>query len=118
MKTQIKDRPAYLTKDGSEIRELLHPDHHSVVNQSLAEARVPPGVTTLLHRHHRSEEIYHITSGTGVMRLEDKVFSVTTGDSVLISPGTAHSITNNGKKTLVVLCCCAPAYSHEDTELL
>ncbi|WXG57540.1 MAG: cupin domain-containing protein [Candidatus Sedimenticola sp. (ex Thyasira tokunagai)] len=118
MKTQIKDRPAYLTKDGSEIRELLHPDHHSVTNQSLAEARIPAGVTTHLHRHHRSEEIYHITSGTGVMRLEDKVFSVTTGDSVLISPGTAHSITNNGKKTLVVLCCCAPAYSHEDTELL
>lgn len=58
MKTQIKERPAYLTKDGSEIRELLHPDHHSVVNQSLAEARVPAGVTTLLHRHHRSEEIY------------------------------------------------------------
>ncbi|MES9901519.1 MAG: cupin domain-containing protein [Sedimenticola sp.] len=118
MKTQIKERPAYLTKDGSEIRELLHPDHHSVVNQSLAEARVPAGVTTLLHRHHRSEEIYHITSGTGEMQLGDERFPVAPGESVLIPPETVHRISNSGDGPLIMLCCCAPAYRHEDTELL
>lgn len=108
----------YLTKDGSLIRELLHPDQHSVKNQSLAEATVPPGVTTHLHRHLRSEEIYHITAGCGVMQLGTAEFEVIAGDSVLIPPGTAHAIRNSGDDDLLILCCCAPPYRHEDTELL
>ncbi|MES9855792.1 MAG: cupin domain-containing protein [Sedimenticola sp.] len=118
MRVRLVDIPAYITKDGSEIRELLHPNHHEVTNQSLAEATVPPGVTTHLHRHHQSEEIYHITSGTGVMELGDERFSVVQRESVLIPPGSAHRITNNGHEPLIILCCCAPAYAHEDTELL
>jgi hypothetical protein len=46
----------YVTKDGSEIRELLHPDRHAVRQQSLAEAVVAPGATTRLHCHKTSEE--------------------------------------------------------------
>ena len=38
----------YITKDGSEIRELMHPAVHGNQNQSLAEAMVPPGARTLL----------------------------------------------------------------------
>ncbi|MCP4126746.1 MAG: hypothetical protein GY753_06750, partial [Gammaproteobacteria bacterium] len=45
----------YTTKDGSAIRELIHPEQHGNCNQSLAEAQIPPGVTTYLHLHHQSE---------------------------------------------------------------
>lgn len=113
-----QDATPYLTKDGSLIRELLHPDHQPVKNQSLAEASVPPGVTTHLHRHLESEEIYHITQGTGVMRLDEDEFGVKAGDSILIQAGTAHAIRNSGDDELLILCCCAPPYRHEDTELL
>ena len=61
--------PAYRTKDGSEIRELMHPAVHGNRAQSLAEATVPAGSRTLLHRHHSSEEVYHITAGRGRMTL-------------------------------------------------
>ena len=108
----------YITKDGSEIRELLHPDHHAVRNQSLAEASVPPGTITLLHRHHLTEEIYHVTHGNGLMTLGDAIFPIAAGDSVLIPPGTPHCVENTGREALRILCCCAPAYSHADTELL
>lgn len=108
----------YLTKDGSEIRELLHPDHHAVRHQSLAEAVVPPGATTLLHRHRASEEIYHVTRGRGEMRLGDERFPIGPGDSVLIAPGTPHCVANTGDEALHLLCCCAPPYAHDDTELL
>jgi hypothetical protein len=37
------DITPYVTRDGSEIRELLHPDRHAVRHQSLAEATVAPG---------------------------------------------------------------------------
>ncbi|MES9869345.1 MAG: cupin domain-containing protein [Sedimenticola sp.] len=118
MKSSRNGINPYITKDGSEIRELLHPDQHDVRNQSLAEATVPAGTTTLLHRHHRTEEIYHVTEGEGIMTLGNERFPVAAGDSICIAPGTPHCIENSGSGVLVILCCCSPAYAHEDTELL
>ena len=118
MKTSIAEIAPYVTKDGSEIRELMHPASHPARNLSFAEATVPPGGATRLHRHALTEEIYHITAGTGHMRLGENEFDVACGDTVLIRPGTPHSIRNTGKSALTILCACAPAYSHGDTELL
>ncbi len=117
-RSRLSEVAAYITKDGSEIRELLHPSTHAVRNQSLAEAVIPPGTTTLLHRHRQSEEIYHVTQGRGRMTLGDAQFIIEPGDSILIAPGTAHCVSNDGEVPLRILCCCAPAYAHEDTELL
>jgi mannose-6-phosphate isomerase-like protein (cupin superfamily) len=118
LKTARDTTVPYVTKDGSEIRELLHPSHHGVRNQSLAEALVPVGSTTLLHAHELTEEIYHVTGGTGTMTLGADKFAIHPGDSVLIPPGTPHCVTNTGEAALIILCCCAPAYSHDDTVLL
>lgn len=118
MKSQYQKVLPYITKDGSEIRELMHPDQHPVTNQSLAEATVPAGTVTQHHRHLLSEEIYHITSGRGIMFLGSESFEVKPGDSVVIPPGTPHAIENNGDEPLTILCCCSPPYSHEDTELI
>ena len=108
----------YITKDGSIIRELMHPSVQGNERQSLAEARIPSQQRTVLHRHHQTEELYHITQGEGLMRLGDAEFKVQPGDTVCISPGTAHCITALGANELVLLCCCSPAYAHADTELL
>jgi mannose-6-phosphate isomerase-like protein (cupin superfamily) len=116
--SRLDDVPDYVTKDGSIIRELLHPSSHTVVQQSLAEAVVHPGQTTALHRHHRTEEIYHITRGRGSMTLGESRFEVNAGHSIVIAPGTVHCIENTGDEPLHILCACSPAYSHEDTELL
>jgi mannose-6-phosphate isomerase-like protein (cupin superfamily) len=118
MKTRYVAVPAFVAKDGSEIRELMHPSSHDSRAQSLAEAIVAPGATTRLHRHHQSEELYHITAGHGIMTLAGERFEVGRGDTVCIPPGTPHCIANTGTEPLHVLCCCAPAYAHEDTELL
>jgi mannose-6-phosphate isomerase-like protein (cupin superfamily) len=108
----------YFTRDGSEIRELMHPDHHPVKHQSLAEATIPPGMTTRLHRHRKSEEIYHITAGKGRMFLAAEMVEVESGDTILIPPGIPHAINNSGEIPLVILCACSPPYSHDDTEIL
>ena len=39
------------------------------------------------------------------------------GDCVVIAPGAVHKLLNPGTEPLVLLCCCSPAYSHEDTVL-
>lgn len=118
IKTEHKHIQSYLTKDGSEIRELMHPDAFPVLKQSLAEATVPVGTTTKLHRHLKSDEIYHITRGQGIMVLGDERTNVATGDTVFIPAGTLHRIRNSGDVPLKILCFCCPAYSHDDTELL
>lgn len=116
--TGYKEVEPYITKDGSIIRELMHPSVHGNSNQSLAEATVPAGGKTLLHKHSPTEEIYHITEGSGIMTLGSEEFEVKKGDSICILPGTPHRIQNTENKPLKILCCCAPAYSHEDTELV
>jgi mannose-6-phosphate isomerase-like protein (cupin superfamily) len=117
-KTRHADIEPYITKDGSVIRELMHPDHHGCRNQSLAEAVVPAGTRTLLHRHLTSEELYHVTSGEGLLTLGAEKMKVSPGDTALIPPGTPHCIEATGTEALRVLCCCSPAYRHGDTELL
>ena len=118
MHTQYCQLESYITKDGSTIRELMHPNTHDNSHQSLAEATVPPGVHTERHIHKLSEEIYHITQGEGMMFLGEKQFAVTTGDTICITPNTPHKISNTGNDDLIFLCACSPAYSHEDTVIL
>lgn len=116
--TRRADIDACETKDGSLVRELMHPGTHASRAQSLAEATVLPGQRTALHRHLRTEELYHILEGRGRMTLGDDVFDVVPGDTVCIRAGTAHCIANDGASPLRLLCCCSPAYAHDDTELL
>ncbi|MEP7156184.1 MAG: cupin domain-containing protein [Betaproteobacteria bacterium] len=118
MKNAYRDVTAFVTKDGSEIRELVHPAVHGNLSVSFAEAIVRPGATTLLHRHHAAEEIYHITAGSGRMRLGPAEFPIDSGDTIAIAPGTPHNVVNTGAVPLKILCACYPAYADEDTELL
>jgi len=118
MHTHYNEIKTYETKDGSLIKELLHPELHHNKNQSLAEAIVPSGKVTALHKHYKSEELYHVTHGKGRMTLGDQHFEVGPGDSICIMPGTAHCIENIAEDDLHILCCCSPAYSHDDTELV
>ncbi len=118
MRSRYSDAPPYVTKDGSAIRELMHPAVHGNRAQSLAEATVPPGAETRLHLHRVTEELYHVTQGQGQMTLGERVFDVQAGDTVCIPPGTPHRIRNVGAVPLKILCACAPAYAHDDTELL
>ena len=109
--------PVFTTKDGSEIRELLAHRNSCIRNQTLAEARLPPGGETLAHHHARTEEIYYILAGRGLMRIGGETREVGPGDAVAIPPGEVHQIANTGVETLKFLCCCAPGYEHDDTLL-
>ena len=111
----LNDVPAFTTKDGSEIRELLAYRNSVIRNQSLAEARLPVGGSTQEHYHPKAEEIYYITQGIGRMRIEGELRDVEPGDAIAIPPGQKHKLWNTGAETLRLLCCCAPAYEHADT---
>jgi mannose-6-phosphate isomerase-like protein (cupin superfamily) len=115
--SRLEQRDAFITLDGSEIRELAGIPTGNAANQSLAQATVPPGATTEAHFHRVSEEIYLFTAGAGRMILAGEEAAVRAGDCVVIPPGTEHQLVNDGAQPLVLLCCCSPPYSHEDTVL-
>jgi mannose-6-phosphate isomerase-like protein (cupin superfamily) len=112
---QLDELEPFTTLDGSTIRELAGPAWTAVRNQSLAQATLAPGGETAEHYHPRSEEIYYFTAGAGTMRLGDDEAEIKGGDCVVIPPGTPHKLFNRGPDPLVLLCCCAPAYSDGDT---
>lgn len=115
--TALASTPPFITKDGSEIRELLAYRNSCIRNQSLAEARLPVGASTQEHYHAVTEEIYFITSGSGRMRIDEETRDVSPGDAIAIPPGRRHKLWNTGPTPLTLLCCCAPAYEHSDTIL-
>ncbi|MEM9444367.1 MAG: cupin domain-containing protein [Verrucomicrobiota bacterium] len=106
---------AFITVDGSEIREFLAHRNSSIRNQSLAEATLKPGCATAEHYHPMAEEIYYILEGKARMRIEDEEQEVGPKDAIAIPPGKRHKIWNLGEEPLVFLCCCAPCYENEDT---
>jgi mannose-6-phosphate isomerase-like protein (cupin superfamily) len=117
-RVRLEDRESFITADGSSIRELAGIPSGNAINQSLAEATGPPGGETVEHFHRTSEEIYHFIAGAGRMRLGAEEADVRAGDTVVIAPGLRHKLFNPGSEPLVLLCCCAPPYSDEDTVLL
>ena len=116
--SRLDELESFTTLDGSTIREIAGPAWTPARNQSLAEATVPAGGATVAHFHREAEELYFFTAGRGRMRLGEEERDVAAGDCVVIPPGAVHRLRNTGKDPLVLLCCCAPAYSHDDTELL
>ena len=66
----LSSQKPYATADGSRIRDILDREKAPVKNQSLAEAVVPAGTSTLLHRHIASEECYFILEGNGTMEID------------------------------------------------
>lgn len=107
----------YVTADGSTIRELLNAANSPLTTQSLAEATLNPGQTTARHFHPLSQEVYYVLSGRGCMTIGEQTREVQSGDAIAIAAGAAHCIENIGDDELRLLCCCAPAYSHQDTIL-
>jgi mannose-6-phosphate isomerase-like protein (cupin superfamily) len=108
--TSAETVEAFVTKDGSTIREL----HHTQV-QSLAEATLEPGQATKRHYHRASEEVYFVLKGQGELEIDGETRFVRPGDAALIPASVWHSLENNGTSELRILCCCAPPYSHDDT---
>lgn len=109
----IERQAPFTTKDSSTIRSILDRANAPVRNQSLAEARLPAGAATEAHYHKLSEEFYFVLDGAGEMTIDGETCQVGPGDAILIPAGARHTI--RAKQSLRFLCCCAPAYSHEDT---
>jgi len=78
------DCEPFLTKDTSEIREILAYRNSACERTSLAEATIYPGACTEAHYHPKTEEIYYVLSGTGRIRVDDEERDIGPGDAILL----------------------------------
>lgn len=102
----------YYTEERCHIIEIMNtPEDRS---QSVARARVSPGVTTAWHRVKGTIESYYILSGTGRAEIgqgEQKTNYHMTPHTILKIPcDMPQRITNLGDDDLIFLCFCTPAF--------
>jgi mannose-6-phosphate isomerase-like protein (cupin superfamily) len=110
-----RELEAFITLDGSQIREWAGRVSAPAQNQSLAEAIIAPGATTTEHYHRTSEELYLVTAGEGRLVVDGEQRLIGEGDCALIPPGARHKLSNTGAVPLKVVCACSPPYADEDT---
>ena len=100
----------FYTEERCHILELINEQDDR--SQSLARARVEPGVKTAWHRLKGTAEVYYILSGQGQIELgEEFTRQVKAHDVVRIPPDMAQRIENTGPDELIFLCFCTPAFN-------
>ncbi len=106
--------PEFIAGDGTQLRELLHPDKQDIaLRYSLAHAIVPVGQVSTPHSLTTSE-VYYILDGQGAMHIDTEVSQVEPGDAVYIPPNARQYIRNTGTVPLVFICLVDPAWRQED----
>jgi mannose-6-phosphate isomerase-like protein (cupin superfamily) len=70
------------------------------------------------HQLGGADKILDTLDGHGLMHLGDQTFDVFAGDTMRIILGNEHCIESIGSVNLVLLCCCSPAFAHDDTVLV
>ncbi|MCD8486505.1 MAG: cupin domain-containing protein [Desertifilum sp.] len=111
---KLNECEEFIAGDGTQLRELLHPDKQPLeLRYSLAHAIVPVGQTSILHSLTTSE-VYYILSGEGEMHIDEEVRRVEPGDAVYIPPNAKQFIHNCGQEPLVFICMVDPAWRKED----
>ena len=82
--------------------------------QSIARARVAPGITTRWHALIDTTERYVVLSGQGIVEISDlPPTAMNPLDVAIIPPGTRQRITNTGTTDLVFLALCTPRFRPE-----
>lgn len=107
-----RDKEEYWFEEGCWITELSNQSDDPQL--SVARARVAPGDTTRWHALEGITERYVILAGQGRVELDrEGPEPVTAGDVVIIEPGRAQRIENDGDQDLVFLALCTPCFRPE-----
>ena len=69
----------------------------------------PKGPRGRVHRHTKSDNVYIVKSGEGLLTIEDENHAIVTDDVVFIPAGVRHSLSNVSERELVIYEIYAPA---------
>jgi mannose-6-phosphate isomerase-like protein (cupin superfamily) len=113
MKAQIKFNTRteeFFIEENCYIRELSNSEGDPEL--SIAQARVPVGVTTRWHSLDGIAERYCILQGEGIVEIgEQPPQRLQSGDVAIIPPSCRQRIYNCGKQDLIFLALCTPRFT-------
>ncbi|MHC4203771.1 MAG: cupin domain-containing protein [Planctomycetota bacterium] len=113
----LKDCREFVAGDDSILREILHPEKTDTeIHYSLAHAKVEAGRKTKPHKL-KSSEVYYVTTGQGLMHIDQENFEVGPDSTIYIPPNAVQYIENTGDSDLKFLCIVDPAWRTEDEEV-
>jgi len=69
----------------------------------------PKGPRGRVHRHTKSDNVYIVKSGKGLLTIEDENHAIVADDVVFIPAGVRHSLSNVSERELVIYEIYAPA---------
>ena len=106
--------PAEKSEDGATVWAMLSDEEKEQAGVQLAYGYLLPGKTATLHMHQKSDEIYYVMCGKGIMHLGEQQYPVTKGSIAFIPKEMPHSLENNSNQNLEVVCISSPAYQKDD----
>ena len=71
-------------------------------NSQLVVMNIPPGGDVGKETHKYTEQTLFFLSGTGEGELDGKKFLISSGDTVVVVPGTEHNFRNTGTEELKI----------------
>ena len=89
------------------IYDLLTPDLSGDIEMCLMEIPAQ-SVTSTVPKSHVGEEVAYVVSGKATIRLEEKSFDLSDGDSVRIPPGVKHLWENKHDEVATVIFAITP----------
>jgi mannose-6-phosphate isomerase-like protein (cupin superfamily) len=98
-----------LIKTGIQSRQLVWPKNSPESQTTITHVTMEPGSVSARHAHERSEQIWIVERGEGILLLENEHSEVLrAGDIVRTPAGEIHGVTNSGKEPLVYLAVTTP----------
>jgi mannose-6-phosphate isomerase-like protein (cupin superfamily) len=89
----VKEDDRYTVKDNASLKNLI-----------ISSTDLKPGKSTSGHSHPGQEEVYNFVKGSGTMKVDNEIFSVSEGDIILIEDGQFHQVINDSKDNLYFVC--------------
>jgi predicted cupin superfamily sugar epimerase/mannose-6-phosphate isomerase-like protein (cupin superfamily) len=110
------DVPVQQVSDGVSLQELVgNVARYAKTNKvSVAQFTLAPGHSSGTSFNHHSQEIFLVTSGTGLVHLDTRNVSVGPGSTVFIPAREPHSIEAASTHELIFLAISAPAFTPAD----
>ena len=69
---------------------------------NFSQATFAPGQVASAHSHHDMHEVFFVSAGEGIMRIDAKEYALTPGVCIAIATGETHEVINTGRSNLVL----------------
>ena len=69
---------------------------------NFSQATFAPGQVAAAHSHQDMHEVFFVSAGKGIMRIEGEEHALTPGVCIAIATGETHEVINTGTENLVL----------------